>query len=80
MTASRDIKICRTGTKLVGSPLRHPTGVPYPNGNVASVIPTIFQTMRTDSVTWNVHDKMEEAEGGTESGMRYTNGQRLRSG
>ena len=42
-------------------------GEVYSNGNVASVMPKRFQTMSTDTVTWTVHNNMEEAEGHEEA-------------
>ena len=76
----RDIKIRHTGTKSIGSPLRHPMVGPYTNGDVSSVMPTIFQTMRADMVTWTVHNKMEETEGNTEAGAIESGVQFQRSG
>ena len=60
MTASRDIKIRCTGNNLIGSPLWNPMGVPYLNGDVASVIWKSFQKTRMYTVTWAVHNSMEE--------------------
>ena len=51
---------------MIRLPLWNPTGVPYTNGNVASVMPASFHKMRIDTVTWNVHNDIEEAEGDTE--------------
>ena len=52
---------------MIGSPLWHPMRVPYPSGYVASVILTSLQTMRTDTVTWTIHNKMDKAEGDEET-------------
>ena len=43
-------------------------GEPYPNGDVASVMSTSFHTMRIDTVTWAVHNNMEEAKWDEEAG------------
>ena len=74
-TERRDIKSCSTGSKLIGLPFQHPEGGPYPNGNVASVRMEIFQTIRTDTVTWNVHNDTEEAEGYEEEKVMGSDGQ-----
>ena len=52
--ARRYIKIRCNGTKFIGSRLQHPTGVPYTNGSVTSVMLMRFQTMGTDMVTWTL--------------------------
>ena len=80
MTTSRDIKIHCSGRKFIGSTIQHPIGGPYPNVGVTSVMPTSFHTMRTDVVTWTVHNNMKEVEGGKEAGVRESDGQRPQSG
>ena len=62
-TASTYIKIRHTGTKFIRSLLWHPMDIPYTNGDVSSVITTSFHTMGTDTVTWDVHNNMEETHG-----------------
>ena len=52
----------------------------YPNVNVESVVPTRFQTIMMDTVTCNVHNNIEAAEGGEDAGVIVGGGQRLRSG
>ena len=52
----------------------------YSNDDVESVMPTIFYTMRTYNVTWNIHNKMEEAEGDEKAGVRESDRQLYRSG
>ena len=59
---------------------RHLIGGPYTNDDVVSVIPKSLHTMRTDTVTWTVHNIMEEEEGNKESGVRRSDGKHLRSG
>ena len=65
---------------MIGLPLHNPTGIPYPNGDVASVIPASFQKMMMGALTWTVHNNMEEAEGDTETGVRESDRHCPRSG
>ena len=80
MTARRDIKIRHTGRKLIELTLGNPMGGPYPNGDVASVTNISFQKMRTDKITWNARNKMEDLEVDKEARVRDSDGKHLRSG
>ena len=65
---------------MIGLKIRYTTGGPYTNDDVSSVMPEIFQTMRLDTLTCTVHNKMWEAERYMDAGVRESNLQCLRSG
>ena len=66
MTDRSNIETCHTGTELIGSIPRRPTGVLDPYRNVAPEMFPIYQTMKTTMMSWYILTCMEEVEGGIE--------------